>query len=88
MFAQFDSIEAYLAKNDEINVFLGYPDGRGTERYATDNPTKTIEGKYAMPVSERIAHLFDDCEIVESVEYPEIDDEDESLNPINENDNE
>ena len=71
MIALFTTLKAYRAKNKEVNDYLGYPDGRGTDRYATETPQATIDGKYAMPISERVAHLFTDCEIVESVEYEE-----------------
>jgi len=71
MIAIFDTIQDYLNKLREVNTHLGYPDGRGTERYATETPQPTKQGKYAMPISERIAHLFADCEIVDGVEYPD-----------------
>ena len=71
MFAIFSTIKAYRDKNKEIGDYLGYPDGSGTDRYATEIPQLTKDGKYAMLISERVAHLFTDCEIVESVEYEE-----------------
>jgi len=71
MFAIFSTIKAYRDKNKEIGDYLGYPDGFGTDRYATETPQPTIDGKYPMPITERVAHLFTDCEIVESVEYEE-----------------
>lgn len=71
MFALFDTLEAYRNKNQEVNAYFGYPNERGTLRYATENPSETIDGKYAMPIRDEIAHLFVGCEIVEAVEYPE-----------------
>ena len=72
MFALFDTLEQYLAKNHEINTALGYPDGKGTERYATEVPMLTAIGKYAMQILPHVERFFADCVVVESVEYPEI----------------
>jgi hypothetical protein len=71
MYALFESLSEYHEKLNEVNDALGYPDGFGTDRYATETPQPTIDGKYPMPITERIAHLFEGCEIVESVEYEE-----------------
>jgi len=70
MYAIFESPSEYHEKLNEVNDALGYPDGFGTDRYATETPQPTIDGKYAMPISEHVAHLFTGCTIVESVEYP------------------
>jgi len=75
MYAIFETLEAYQAKNQELNAYLGYPNVNGTERYATDEPQQTIDGKYAMPIRDEIAHLFVGCEILETVEYPEVQDD-------------
>lgn len=72
MYAIFDTLEQYLAKNHEINTALGYPDGRGTDHYADDTPTKTTTDQYAMQVLPHVERFFVDCVVVESVEYPEI----------------
>ncbi len=71
MFALFDTLEKYNAKNSEINAALGYPDGNGTERYAADNPRQDVNGKYSMQILPHVAHLFAGCTIVETVEYPQ-----------------
>lgn len=77
MFALFDTLEKYNAKNSEINAALGYPDGNGTERYATDNPRQDVNGNYAMQILPHVGRFFADCVVVESVEYPEIEVTDE-----------
>ena len=71
MYALFESLSEYHEKLNEVNDALGYPDGFGTDRYATETPQLTIDGKYSMRITERIAHLFEGYEIVESVEYEE-----------------
>lgn len=72
MYAIFDTLEQYLTKNNEINLALGYPDGKGTERYAMDNPIQDINGRYPMLILPYVERFFADCVVVESVEYPEI----------------
>ncbi len=78
MFAIFDTIEEYVAKNNAINIALGYPDGMGTDRYADETPAETTTGKYAMQILPCASHLFAGCVIVESVEYPKIEVENEN----------
>ena len=77
MFALFDTLEQYLAKNHEINTALGYPDGNGTERYAPDDPRQDVHENYAMQILPHVERFFVDCVVVESVEYPEIEVTDE-----------
>ena len=77
MFAIFDTLEQYLAKNHEINTALGYPDGHGTDRYADETPIKTTTGNYAMQILPHVERFFTDCVVVETVEYPEIEVTDE-----------
>ena len=76
MFALFEKITDYARKNEEINAELGYPNARGTIRYASESPSLTANGKYAMQILPHVAHLFAGCTIVETVEYPqEVEDE-------------
>lgn len=76
MYAIFNTISAYHAKNAEINNSLGYPDGHGTERYASESPKQTTDGMYAMQILPYVEHLFAGCTIVNTVEYPqEVEDE-------------
>ena len=79
MLAIFETIESYAAKNREICLFLGYPDGHGTDRYAPEVPMQDSNGKYVMPIMPHVERFFANCVIVESVEYPDI----EGTNEIN-----
>lgn len=71
MFAIFNTITSYREKNAEINAALGYPDGHGTDRYATETARQDINGKYIMPIMPYVARLFEGCAIVDTVEYPQ-----------------
>jgi hypothetical protein len=76
MFALFETLAEYALKNDEINTALGYPNARGTLRYAAESPMLTVDGKYPMQILPHVAHLFAGCAIVDTVEYPqEVEDE-------------
>jgi len=70
MFAVFETLEAYQAKNAEINAHRGYPNEH-CQSYASDSPVTTKDGRYAMGISLDLMHLFADCLIVDSVEYPD-----------------
>lgn len=70
MLALFDTLEEYRGKNTEISEALGYPDGNGTDRYSEENPRLDVNGRYVMQILPHVAHLFNGCTIVESVEYP------------------
>ena len=70
MYAIFETLEQYQTANAILNQHLGYPDGRGTERYATDTPTPTTTGKYAMRIRDSlIGVLPSDTEFAGTVEY-------------------
>lgn len=71
MFAIFETIEEYQSQNDIVNTAMGYP-CEHTTRYAEENPRITTGGRYAMQILPYVEHLFAGCEIVESVEYPEV----------------
>ena len=76
MFAIFNTISAYLSKNVEINSYLSYPDGCGTEKYASETPKQTTDGMYAMQILPYVENLFVGCTVVDKIEYPqEIEDE-------------
>ena len=70
MFAIFKTIEEYLTKNNEINSTYGFPNEHGVDSYATETPKQTTDGMYAMQILPSVEHLFADCTIVETVEYP------------------
>lgn len=72
MYALFETLEDYEAKNREISLALGYPNDSGTLRYASEKPAQDINGKYAMQILPQVERFFADCVVVESVEYPEI----------------
>ena len=67
MFAIFDTIEEYSAKNSEITAAMAYP--CGTERYSEDNPRRDVNGKYPMQILPHVEQFFAGCQIQESVEY-------------------
>ena len=71
MYAIFDTLEAYEAKHNEINIALGFPTGY-SPTYANISPCRTKDGMYAMQILVCAEHLFAGCDIVESVEYEEI----------------
>lgn len=59
--AIYHTLEAYRDKVDEINLFLGYPDNRGTDTYATFNPNNVgtdEEPIYLLSIIEEVLHLF------------------------------
>jgi len=74
MFAIFEAMEDYQAQNELVNNAVGYP-CEHTTRYAEENPRLTSDGKYAMQILPYVEHLFIGCEIVESVVYPEVEDD-------------
>ncbi len=69
MYALFKNKDDYLTKLNEVNQALGYPNLVGTNTYATEEPILTICGHYAMPVVQHVQQLFNDEELVESVEW-------------------
>jgi len=70
MYAIFETLEQYNAKNQGINEYRGYPNDKGTMTYAPENPQQTLDGKYAMRIVIGLEEQFTGCEQVESVEYP------------------
>lgn len=56
MFKIFDTIEEFNAKNEELNLLLGYPN-EVTMTYA--EPIMTTDDKFAMQVLDGVAYLFD-----------------------------
>jgi len=69
MYAIFENLEQYNAKNLEINNLRGYPNDKGTLNYASENPQQTIDGKYAMRIMAGLEEQFAECEQVETVKF-------------------
>jgi hypothetical protein len=67
MFKVFDTMEEFNAKNDALNIYLGYPNADGSIlTYA--EPIETIDGKFAMQVLPNVEDQFDPSELVETIE--------------------
>jgi hypothetical protein len=63
--AIYHTLQAYQDKVNEINLFLGYPNDRGTDTYATLTPEPVNVGTeedeqlvYLLSITEQILHLF------------------------------
>lgn len=69
MYAIFETLEEYRAKNSEVSLALGLPNGRGTVSYASEVPMQDIFGKYVMLIMPHVDRFFADCVVIESVEY-------------------
>lgn len=69
-YAKFDTAELYKLKLNEINDYLGYPDGHGTDNYCDAEPTIIdVDGKFIMPVIQEIEDLFDSL-CIAYIRYP------------------
>jgi hypothetical protein len=71
MYAIFETLEEYKAKNSEVSLALGFPNGHGTLSYASEVPMQDIYCKYIMPIMPHVERFFTDCVVVETVQYPE-----------------
>ena len=73
-YALFDTIEQYNEANNKISVAFGLPDNReATERYASIEPNKDINGKFVMEISAAVQMFhpesIKDLKLYDTVSY-------------------
>ena len=86
-YALFDTIEAYNEANNKISVAFGLPDNReATERYASIEPQKDINGKYVMEISVAVqmfhSEAIEGIELIDNVTYKQDDIQDIQEQPL------
>ena len=78
-YALFDTIEQYNEANNKISVSFGLPDNReATERYASTEPQKDIDGRFVMEISVAVqmfhSESIKDLQLYDTVNYYNISD--------------
>ena len=86
-YALFDTIEQYNEVNHKISVAFGLPDSReATERYASIEPQKDINGKYVMEISVAVqmfhSEAIEGIELIDNVTYKQDDIQDIQEQPL------
>lgn len=71
MYAIFETIEEYNAKNAQVNEALLYPNPTSSS-YAEPLPRVSSDGRFVMQVLPFAEQYFTGCVIVDNVEFSEV----------------